>query len=164
MCRNILLCNLDTAFLNLYNLKPTNYIDSIRIESDPALLALDRFGHSKENTYTYLSALTGIAQSTIWHRNHGHKSIREKALNQQYLNAQEEIALANHFKRSARNGFPLPVKFARSLAHVIAIARSSTWVTRDASNESIPPPGTNWPQAFHKRHPEIKAVTQKAIN
>ena len=133
------------------------------MDSDPASVALDLFGHSENNTYSYLSGLSGVALSTIWHRNHGRVSIQQKAVQQQYLTSQEEIALVNHFKRSARNGFPLPVKFARSLAHAIAVARSSVWVARDASTNSIYPPGRNWPLAFHKRHLEIKAITQKAI-
>ena len=57
------------------------------MELDPASVALDRFGHSKENMYAQLSALTGAAQSTIWHQHHSRESIRQKALNQQYLNA-----------------------------------------------------------------------------
>jgi hypothetical protein len=95
------------------------------MDLDPASVALDRLGHSKNNTYNYLSSLSGVALSTLWHRNHGRDSIQQKAVQQQYLTSQEEIALVNHYKRSARNGFPLPVKFARLLAHVIVVARSS---------------------------------------
>jgi hypothetical protein len=73
------------------------------------------------------------------------------------------IALINHFKCSAHNGFLLSIKFARLLAHVIVVARSSVWVARDVSADSIQSPGQNWLLAFHKRHLEIKAVTQKAI-
>ena len=134
------------------------------MDSDPATAVLNRFGHSKENTYAHLSEKTGVASSTIWHRNHGRDSIQQKAINQQYLSFQEEKALADHFVRSARNGFPLPVGFAGLLAHVIAVARLSLWVARGAEDEEIKPPGKNWPHAFYKRHPEIKAMTQKAID
>ena len=61
-----------------------------------------------------------------------------------------------------RNGYPLPVKFATSLAQVIATRRDSHWATRD-ENEAIPPPGKNWAMSFHKRHPELSAVRLKTI-
>jgi hypothetical protein len=50
------------------------------------------------------------------------------------LSPQEEKALVSYLLRMSANGYPLPVKFARSLAHVIT--------------------GKNWPQAFYKRHLE----------
>jgi hypothetical protein len=60
---------------------------------DAATAALDRFGHSPENTYTALSELTGVPASTLWHRDHGCDSIQQRAAKQQRLNPQEEKAL-----------------------------------------------------------------------
>ena len=47
---------------------------SVPQEKDPATVVLDRFGHSKENTYLALSLLANVPMSTIWHRAHGRVS------------------------------------------------------------------------------------------
>ena len=129
-------------------------------ELDAATTALDRFGHSRENTYAALSEITGAPESTIWHRDHGRPSRREKAIAQQYLTPQEEKALVNYFLRSDKNGYPLPIKFACTLAYVIALRRATLWVARIANADAtaIRPPGPNWPQAFQRRWPELKSL------
>jgi len=33
-----------------------------------------------------------------------------------------------------------------------------------ATDETIQPPGKNWPQAFQKRHPELKAKRVKVLD
>ncbi|KAF2647032.1 DDE-domain-containing protein [Lophiostoma macrostomum CBS 122681] len=63
----------------------------------------------------------------------------------------------------SRNGFPIPVKYLRSLASVIACQRSSIFQA-PATYETIRPPGKNWPQAFYKRHPELKPKRVKALD
>jgi DDE superfamily endonuclease len=136
-------------------------------ELDAATVALDRFGHSKQNTYAVLAGMTGAGASTIWYRKHGRPSIRQKAITQQYLTPLEERALVNYLLRSDKNGYPLPVKFARTLAHIIAIRRTGVFASRNAYQEledSIKPPGKNWPKAFHERWPELKAVRLKTID
>jgi DDE superfamily endonuclease len=55
------------------------------------------------------------------------------------------------------SGSPVAVKYLRSLAIIIARQRSTT-------DEVINPPGKNWPQAFHKRHPELRLKKVKAID
>ena len=45
-------------------------------ELDAATVALDRFGHSKQNTYAVLAGMTGAGASTIWYRECGRPSIR----------------------------------------------------------------------------------------
>jgi hypothetical protein len=35
------------------------------VKLDPATIALDKFGHSKQNTYAVLSAFTGAGASTV---------------------------------------------------------------------------------------------------
>ncbi|OGE47263.1 hypothetical protein PENARI_c052G08478 [Penicillium arizonense] len=90
-------------------------------------------------------------------------SIADKAAKQQYLTAQEEQALVEYVLRLADNGYPLPVRFLRSLALVIARQRSSTFQITDPRLE-IRPPGKNWPQEFYLRHPQLKARRLRAID
>jgi hypothetical protein len=58
----------------------------------------------------------------LWRRANNKPSIAYKAANQQYLTQQEEQALVEYVLRLSDNGYPLPVKFLRSLALVIARA------------------------------------------
>ena len=51
----------------------------------------------------------------------GRVSNHQKGINQQYLTPAEESVLVGYFLRMSSNGYPLPVKFAGSLAHVIAL-------------------------------------------
>jgi hypothetical protein len=56
-------------------------------------------------------------------------------------------------------GHPVRIKFLPSLAFSIARRRSSV-----TPNDPIKPPGKNWPRAFEKRHPELKARRVKAMD
>jgi hypothetical protein len=94
---------------------------------DLATAVLDRFRHSKSNTYASLSGASGVPASTLGHRNNGRMSIQQKAVKQQYLSPQEEKALVTYLLRMAENGFPLPVKFLRDLVLVIVRRRASTF-------------------------------------
>jgi hypothetical protein len=38
------------------------------------------------------------------------------------------------------------------------------WLLRNKPDETIDPPGKNWPQAFYKRHPELKPKRVKALD
>jgi len=131
---------------------------------DPAKVVLERIGHSPENTYAALCELSGVPTSTLWHRDHGRDSIQQRAAKQQRLSPQEEKALVSYLLRMSANGYPLPVKFARNLAHVIMLQRSSIFQIPATDRNDIKPPGKNWPQAFCKRHPELKAMRMKAID
>jgi Tc5 transposase DNA-binding domain len=84
----------------------------------------------------------------------------EKAKRQQYLNPSEEKALVKYLLRMSNNGYPIPVKYLRSLAFVIARQRSIP--QSSSTDEAINPPSKNWPQAFYKRHPELKAKRVRA--
>lgn len=81
--------------------------------------------------------------------------------------AKEEKALVDYLLQACRNGYPLPVKFVRHLAHVIARRRrrqcSSTNQT-PADSDNVQPPNKNWPQAFLRRQPELKAMRSKALD
>jgi hypothetical protein len=99
----------------------------------------------------------------LWRRARGRPSRPDKAAKQQYLTPSEENALLDYVLRMSERGYPLPVKFLRSLALVIARQRSSAFQTNDAE-DGVRPPGKNWPQGFYKRHPELKARRVKALD
>jgi hypothetical protein len=92
---------------------------------DPASVVLDKIGYSSDHNYSYLSAISNVPHSTIYHRQQGRPSLYDKAIKQQYLTPAEESALVSYFIRMDRNGYPLPVKFATSLAQIIATRRNS---------------------------------------
>src|SRR5437016_2169604 len=64
----------------------------------------------------------------------------------------------------AQNGFPLTVKFLMDLALVIVCQRTSIFQIPATDDNDIQLPGKNWPQAFYKRYPELKAIRIKAID
>jgi len=129
---------------------------------DPAIEALQRWSSSGKINYTELHESSGVALTTLWHRDRGRVSIQERAKRQQYLTPQEEKALVKYLVDMFRKGFPLPVKASRSLAHEIALRQPSNFQIL-ASDSEIKPPGKNWTQAFRRRHPELKAIRMKAI-
>ncbi|KAJ5974628.1 hypothetical protein N7481_011838 [Penicillium waksmanii] len=61
------------------------------------------------------------------------------------------------------DGYPLPVKFLRSLALIVLRQRSSIFQITDPSLK-FRPPGKNWPQGFYRRHPRLKARRLRAID
>ncbi|KAJ5240569.1 uncharacterized protein N7469_002160 [Penicillium citrinum] len=122
-------------------------------------------GHQRpaRTSYATRSRSTSIPASTLWQRANNQPSLADKAANQQYLTPQEEQALVGYVLRLADNGYPLPVKFLRSLAVVIVRQRSSIFQARDPSLK-VRPPGKNWPQGFYRRHPELRARRLRAID
>jgi hypothetical protein len=103
------------------------------------------------------------SRSTLWRRAHGKPSRTDKAAKQQYLTPVEEKALLDYVLRTSERGYPLPVKFLRSLALVIARQRSSAFQTPTV-DDGVRPPGKNWPQDFCKCHPELTARRVKALD
>jgi Tc5 transposase-like DNA-binding protein len=125
----------------------------------PASVALSEgLEPNERRTYAALSKRHKVPRTTVWNRAHGRLSITEKAKRQQYLTPAEEKALVKYLLQMSNNGYPVPIKYLCSLAFTIARWRSST------TNEAIKPPGKNWPQAFHKRHPELKPRKVKALD
>lgn len=114
-------------------------------------------------SYAIRSRSTGIPVSTLWRRANNKPSIADKAANQQYLTPSEEQALVEYVLRLADNGYPLPVKFLRSLAQTIVRQRSSIFQITDPDLD-VRPPGKNWPQGFYRRHPQLKARRLRAID
>jgi hypothetical protein len=97
---------------------------------------------AEANTLVALSKSSKIPYTTLWHRAHGRPSLQDKARGQQYLTPSEEEALVQYLLRMSRNGFPIPVKYLRSLAHVIACQRASIFQA-PAASQTIRPPGKN---------------------
>ena len=75
----------------------------------------------------------------------------------------EEKALASYLLRMSSSGFPIPVKFLRSLALIIVCQLSSS-LHAPSANKRIHPPGKNWAQGFYKRHPELKSRRVKPLD
>jgi hypothetical protein len=119
---------------------------------------------SSNKSYSALAASSGIPKSTLWHHAHGRRSWKAKAASQQYLTPtpQEEKALVEYLLQACRNGYPLPVKAVRTLAYVIARQRRQR--SSPGQVDDVRPPNPNWPQAFLKRHPELKSTRIKALD
>lgn len=109
------------------------------------------------------SQLQGPSRSTLWRHARGQPTLQDKASHQQYLSVSEEKALLEYVLRMADRGYPLPVKFLRTLAVVIARRRISTDDGAPVPPE-ISPPGKNWPQAFYQRHPELRAKRLRPLD
>ena len=67
---------------------------------------------------------------------------------------EEEKALVAYLLLMSNLGYPVRIKYITSLALTLVRQRSPT----------AKPPGKNWPRAFKKRHPELKARTVKVID
>lgn len=72
--------------------------------------------------------------------------MEDKAQGQQYLTPEEEKALVSFLLLISNLGQPIQVKYIPSFAFSLARQRSVT-----------KPPNKNWPRAFEKRHPKVKA-------
>lgn len=134
--------------------------------TDPAtdvLTKINFFDSKQRPTYAALWDSSQILVSTLWDRAHGRRPRKEKAVKQQYLTSQEEKALVNYALRMSRNGYPIPVKFLRSLAQVIVRQRLSAFHT-SLTDDAVEPPGRNWPQGFYTRHSELKSRRVKALD
>jgi hypothetical protein len=110
-------------------------------------------------TYAALADWGDVPLTTIYHRAHGRRSKEEHAQSKQYLTPEEETAIVKFLLLMSNLGHPVRIKFLPSLAVSIARRRSSV-----TTNDPIKPPGKNWPRAFEKRHPELKARRVKSID
>jgi hypothetical protein len=105
-----------------------------------------------------------LPPSTQWHRDHGRKSRRERAVEQQLLTPREEQAIVDFVLRADSNGYPARVKDLRRYAAIILRKRDVQRGSGSAMHANSRIPGKDWPQAFCKRHPEIKAKRLKALD
>jgi hypothetical protein len=98
-----------------------------------------------------------VPRTTLQHRARGRRSIEEKAQSQHYLYPWEEKALVKFLAQQDALGRFVRIKYARSIAFSLACQRPPT----DRPSKS---PGRNWPQLFYKRHPELKASKNGAMD
>jgi hypothetical protein len=129
-------------------------------EIDTATAILTSSCSSEVPSLMTLSSLSNVPRLAIGHQARGRVSNSQRGINQQYLIPAEESVLVSYFLKMSNNGYPLPVKFARSLAHVIMLHRNSLFhllIQERDGNDSIKPPGKNWSTTFHKCYPESKS-------
>ncbi|GFF53131.1 hypothetical protein IFM58399_09494 [Aspergillus lentulus] len=105
---------------------------------------------SRPCTYRGLATQGAVAYATMWHRAHGRRSIQDKAKSQQCLTPAEEKALAQYLnlKRSANPGYPVLLKYLRSMAFSIRRRRSPA----DSVDADLKLPDKNCPKAFEEKH------------
>ena len=90
---------------------------------------------------------------------HKRPSMKEKAQGQQYLILEKEKALITFLLLISDLRQPVRVKYIPSLA--FSVARQRSIVTTD---DLIKSSNKNWPRAFGKRHPELKAKRVRALD
>ena len=113
--------------------------------------------HGVRNTYRALAEHSDVARSTLHYRALGRRSKEQKAQNQQYLTPWEEKAVVKYLLHMSDLARPVRIKYIPSLAFSIARQRSMT-------DKPPTPPGKNWARAFEKRHPELRARRNRALN
>jgi hypothetical protein len=96
-----------------------------------------------------------IPYHTRYYRKRGRPSMKEKAQGQQYLTPPEEKALVAFILRMGAVGTPVRVKYIPALAFCIA--------SRRATKRPSEPPKKNWPQAFCRRHPQLKSRNNRPM-
>jgi hypothetical protein len=125
---------------------------------------MDRTSHENvEGLHTELQGLQPLAvterklpRTTAWYHKKGRATLKTKAERQQYLIPPEEKALVSHILRMAALGTPIRVKYIPALAFSLARRRCTTKATK--------PPNKNWPQAFRRRHPQLRSRKTSAMD
>ena len=110
-------------------------------------------------TWAALSEESGVPLTTLYYRANKRPSIQEKAQGQQYLTPDEEKALVTFLLLMSDLAQAVRGKYIPALGFSIARQRSN--ITAD---NPLKPPNKNWPRAFERRHPEIKARSVKTID
>lgn len=105
-----------------------------------------------------------LPYNTQWHRDHGRGTRRDKAIKQQLLTPREEQAIVDFVLRADRNGFPARVKDLHHYAAVFLRGRAPQRKRKPSSQEQRQVPAKDWPQAFCKRHPELKVARLRALD
>jgi len=84
---------------------------------DPAGAVLcEGLDPTEPGIYTAPPKSGNVPPTTLWYRAHGRPSRQEKVKRQRYLTPSEEKALVGYLLRMSNNGYPLPIKYLRSLA------------------------------------------------
>jgi transposase len=122
---------------------------------NPASKVLAQVSSDEPTTWAARAEARGLALSTYYHQQHGRPSKKDDAQLRQYLTVEEEKALVAFLLLMSSFGQPVRIKYVPTLAYNIARRRSS---------KPVKPPGKNWPRAFEKRHPKLKAKRVRAID
>ncbi len=102
--------------------------------SDRASKALAEASLPREpRTYNARSKHNGVPLTTLYYRDHGRPSIKEKAQGQQYLTPLKEKALEKYLKLIANLENPVRIKSLPALAFNIARQRSTNKATKAPS-------------------------------
>jgi hypothetical protein len=109
------------------------------------------------NSFRRLVVHSKVARTTLQHRARGRRSKEEKAQSQHYLYPWEAKALIKFLVQQDALGRPVRVKYIRSIAFSLACQRPP-------ADRPSKPPYRNWPQAFYKRHPELRASKTGALD
>ena len=136
---------------------PSRSLSSITAMDRASQVLAESLHSDKSRSYRALAEKSHVPHSTLHHRDRGRGSRETKAQRQQYLTLEEEKAIVNFLLLLSNLGHPVRIKFLPSLAFTIARRRAT-------KNHPVKPPGKNWPRAFEKRHPEIKARRVRAID
>ena len=105
-----------------------------------------------------------LPYTTQWHRNNGRRTRRDKAIKQQLLPPREEQAIVDFVLRADRNGFPAKVKDLHHYATVFLRGRAPRRKRGTSSKVQGQVPAKDWPQAFCKRHPELKVARLRTLD
>ena len=127
------------------------------VDMDPASKALAEAPPNDERTWAAQADASGVPITTLYNRWRGRPSIEEKAQGQQYLSVEEEKALVAFLLLMSSFGQPVRVKYIPTLA--FSIARR-----RHPASRPDKPPSKNWPKAFEKRQPELKAKRVRSMD
>lgn len=105
-----------------------------------------------------------LPYTTQWHRDNGRGTRRDKVIKQQLLTPREEQAIVDFVLRADRNGFPARVKDLHHYATVFLRGRAPRRKRGKASKAPSQVPAKDWPQAFCKRHPELKIARLRTLD
>jgi len=109
------------------------------------------------NSYRARADRSGVPHTTLYARDHGRPSMKQKAEKQQYLAPWEENAVVKYLLQMSDLGQPVRIKYIPQIAF-------SVTHQRPVADRPPKPPGKNWAKGLEKRHPELKAKRVKALD
>ena len=96
-----------------------------------------------------------VPRTTVHYRSKGRPSRKAKAESQQYLTPFKKKALADFVLRISAYGSFIRINYISSLAFCIARRRTI--------KRPVEPPKKNWPQAFRRRHLQIRSRNNRPM-
>jgi hypothetical protein len=114
----------DASLRGLFPGHRDTFFPLVITQMDAATAALRGCEDTKTINITARAKENGVHMTTLWHRNNGRPSIKDRAPTQQYLTPSEEKALVKFLLQMANHGTPVRIKFLPSLAFGITHQRS----------------------------------------